>query len=286
MEYSFFHAIFWFFLIFVMAYPAMKKRMLEAARLKMLRMIEKKRSSRVIALIHRQEVMTFLGFPLMRFLNIEDSEQVLRAIRMTPDDMDIDLILHTPGGLVLATEQIASALSEHPARVTVHIPHYAMSGGAFIAFAADEIIMDKNAVLGPIDPQLGEYPAASILRVAEQKNREEMEDRTLILADVAQKAVNQVRASLIQLLSKKMPEKDAEKVAEVMSSGQFTHDYPITVSIAGDLKLPVKTELAPEIYELMNLFPQPGIGRPSVLYVPTPYGKPEGPKDRSANISR
>ena len=73
-------------------------------------------------------------------------------------------ILHTPGGLVLASEQIAQALLRRTGRVTVFVPHYAMSGGTLIALAADEIVMDPNAVLGPVDPQIGEYPAASIMR--------------------------------------------------------------------------------------------------------------------------
>lgn len=138
-------------------------------RLRLLRNFEKTRGSRVISLIHRQESLSFLGIPLSRYIDIEDSEQVLRAIRLTSDDMPIDLILHTPGGLVLAAEQIAYALQRHPAKVTVFIPHYAMSGGTLIALAADEIIMDENAVLGPVDPQLGKYPAVSILSAIEKR---------------------------------------------------------------------------------------------------------------------
>ena len=80
-------------------------------------------------LIHRQESISLLGIPISRYINIEDSEQVLRAIRLTPANVPIDLILHTPGGLVLATEQIARALIRHQAKVSVFIPHSAMSGG-------------------------------------------------------------------------------------------------------------------------------------------------------------
>jgi len=43
--------------------------------------------------------------------------------------------------------------------VTVFVPHYAMSGGTLIALTADEIVMDPNAVLGPVDPQIGNMPA-------------------------------------------------------------------------------------------------------------------------------
>jgi ClpP class serine protease len=135
------------------------------ARLRVLRRLERQRRSRVITLIHRQESRSILGIPITRYIDIDDSEQVLRAIRMTPREMPIDLILHTPGGLVLATQQIAAALRSHPAKVTVIVPHHAMSGGTLLALVADEILMDPNAVMGPVDPQVGGYPAAALLKV-------------------------------------------------------------------------------------------------------------------------
>ena len=55
-----------------------------------------------------------------------------------------------------------------------------MSGGTLIALAADEIVMSEYAVLGPVDPQLGEYPAASILKAVAKKPVAETEDKTLI----------------------------------------------------------------------------------------------------------
>ena len=59
--------------------------------------------------------MRFLGFPLARYIDMDDAEKVLFAIRTTPPDKPIDLILHTPGGLVIAAVQIARAL-EGPCR--------------------------------------------------------------------------------------------------------------------------------------------------------------------------
>ncbi len=131
---------------------------------------------------------------------------MLRAIKLTSDDMPIDLIIHTPGGLVLAAAQIANALRRHPGKVTVFVPHYAMSGGTLIALAADEIVMDPNAVLGPVDPQIGQLPAASILTVLERKAANEIDDQTFIMADVARKALNQLGATVQELLAARMPE--------------------------------------------------------------------------------
>lgn len=263
--------LFWIFFIVSSLLPAIQKRMLQAARLKLMRELEQERDSRVITLIHRQETMALLGFPVFRYIDIDDSEEVLRAIKLTDDEVPIDLILHTPGGLVLASEQIAHALCRHPARVTVFVPHYAMSGGTLLALAADEIVMDENAVLGPVDPQLGEYPAVSILKVVEQKSIDEIDDKTLILADVARKAVAQVKARVRAILAEHLPEERAETLAGVLTGGRWTHDYPLTVEEARELGLPISTEMPESVYKLMTLYRQPGQRRPSVQYVPVPY---------------
>ncbi len=264
--------ILWIFFLISAIAPVIKQRALEVQRLRLLRSIEQKRNSRVIALIHRQETLSLFGLPLFRYISIEDSEEILRAIRMTPDDMPIDLILHTPGGLVLASSQIAMALSRHPGRVTVFVPHYAMSGGTLIALAADEIVMDQNAVLGPVDPQLGEYPAASILNVISKKSIDEIDDKTLILGDIAEKAINQVYKFVESLLVEKYGEEKASEIAKVLTEGRFTHDYPITFDEAKKLGINVSSDMPEEIYLLMQLYPQAQGIRPSVQYIPVPYG--------------
>ena len=171
-------------------------------------------------------------------------KEVLRAIKLTDPDVPIDLILHTPGGLVLATEQIAMALCRHPGKVTVFVPHYAMSGGTLLALSADEIIMDENAVLGPVDPQLGQWPAVSILKAVEQKKVNRVDDETLIMADVARKAMRQIRELVINILSHgQMPREKAEMLADKLSNGTWTHDYPIGVGDAKEMGLPVNTEV-------------------------------------------
>ncbi len=269
-------SLFWIFIIISTLQPVIRQRMLEAQRLRLFDLLEHKRKSRVIALIHRQETLSLLGFPLVRYISIEDSEAVLRAIKLTDKDVPIDVILHTPGGLVLAAEQIAFALDKHPARVTVFVPHYAMSGGTLIALAADEIVMDDNAVLGPVDPQLGQHPAASILKVLERKPIAEVDDDTIIMADMAEKALRQVHATVVGLLREKMPADRAEQLATTLSSGIWTHDYPILAHEARELGLPVTTDVPEEIYHIMTLHPQTAQRRPSVEYIPLPRSRNAG----------
>ena len=248
------------------------------------------RKSRVIALIHRQESQSVFGVQVSGHIDIEDSEAVLRAIRLTPDDQPIDLILHTPGGLVLAAEQIAKALAEHKGKVTVFIPHYAMSGGTLIAMAAAEIVMDRNAVLGPVDPQIGGVAAASIVRVAEIK-KAQASDETLMMADMAAKARVQVASFVADLLSKRLPRKKAEELAIIMSEGRWTHDFPITVQAAQELGFPVNTNMPRIVYELMDLYPQASARRPSVIYVPSrspgpTQGKTSPPQSAPKNVAK
>ena len=271
--------LFWLLFLFSILSPVLQRRFLEMNRLRLIHQLEQRRGSRVITLIHRQEAVSFLGIPLARYIDIDDAEAVLRAIRLTPDEMPIDFIVHTPGGLVLAAEQIASALVRHRGKVTVFVPHYAMSGGTLIALAADEIVMDENAVLGPVDPQIGQYPAASVLRVVREKPVAEIDDQTLILADIGEKAMRQVNATVRHILvANGSSEEEAQRIADVLTCGRWTHDYPIDVEEARQLGLPVTVGVPDEVYQLMELYPQAMQRRPSVQYIPVPYETPR-PRD-------
>ena len=143
--------------------------------------------------------------------------------------------------------------------------------------------MCRHSVLGPIDPQLGGMPAASVIRVAEEKPIVEVEDQTLILADVGRKAIAQVEAAVRRLLSDKMDAERAAAVAAQLATGTWTHDYPISADEAREMGLPVRTDMPEEILELMTLYPQPvrrqGGG---VEYLPGPRHR----EARGASASR
>jgi ClpP class serine protease len=276
-------AAFWVILSLVFLSQASQPYWTGAARRQVLKRFQQERESRVIGLIHRQDTVSLLGVPVTSYISIDDSEAVLRAIRLTPPEQPIDVILHTPGGLVLAAEQIARALAEHKGKVTVFVPHYAMSGGTLIALAADEIVMDPNAVLGPVDPQIGGIPAVSILKVLEAKKPEQASDLTLIFADLASKSRSQVNSFVAELLLKRLSKEKAVRLAAVLSEGRWTHDFPITVPEARQLGIEVSTDMPRTVYDLMDLYPQAGAGRPSVLYVPVHQGM--GKTRESAEVS-
>jgi ClpP class serine protease len=261
-----------FMLLFLV--PMAQRNYLQMGRRRVLTRLGKRRGTQVITLIHRQEVISFLGIPLARYIDIDDSEQVLRAIRSAQKDVPIDIILHTPGGLALAATQIAMALKAHPSKKTVIVPHYAMSGGTLVAFAADQIIMDSHAALGPVDPQLGDqqgvYPATSLLKIVGKKKIDEMDDKTLIYAEEAQKAMDQMKVLLRKILQGKCSEEQMETVIEEFVSGKYTHDRPFLAEDARALLGEcIQTDVPEEVYELMKLYRMEiGRNRPGVEYVP------------------
>ncbi len=268
--------LFWLFFVFSALQPVLRQQMIDFMRTRKIAQLERSRNSRVILLVHRQETMRFLGFPLARYIDINDSENVLRAIQMTDDDVPLDMVLHTPGGLVLAALQIAQAIRDHKSKVTVFVPHYAMSGGTLIALAADEIVMCKHSVLGPIDPQLGDQPAASLLKVVEQKPVAEIDDQTLIRADIGRKAIAQVRqAAAIAVAAHDAGRPGAKRWRKNSRLGHGRTTIRSGPRTAKELGLPVRTDMPNEVLELMSLYPQPvrtqsGGG---VEYLPAPRQK-------------
>ncbi len=244
-----------FFIVVFFIIPRMQQQKAHEELIKKFTCIQKKRKSRLIAIVHRQEPMGILGVPVLKYIDLNDAEDVLEAIRRTPDEMPLEIVLHTPGGLVLPALQIARAIKAHPGRTTVFVPHYAMSGGTLIALAADEVVLSQHAVLGPIDPQIGGLPAASVLRMKQEKSTDAIEDYTLILADVGEMAIRQLQSAAYELLSGTVSDNAAMAVAEQLSSGRWTHDYPIIPAHASELGLNVSVQMPTEIMNMMALFP-------------------------------
>jgi len=263
----------WLFFILAALQPVLRKKMLQYQRAALIARLHKQHDSRVILLVHRQETMSFLGFPIVRYIDMQDSEEVLHAIHLTDDEVPLDIVLHTPGGLVIAAVQIARAIMAHKGRVTVYVPDYAMSGGTLIALAADKIVMSPHAVLGPVDPQLGEFPAASILKAVARKPIEKVDDETLIRADIGKKALAQVLKSATELLRRHMDSDKAAKLGKLLASGTWTHDYPISAEEALAMGLPISTDMPEDILKLMRLYPQPVRRQGGVEYLPIPRRK-------------
>jgi ClpP class serine protease len=261
-------SLLWLFFILASLQPAITRQVLLAQRRYALRAISRERQATTITLIHRQESLSLLGFPIVRFIDIDDAESVLRATRETPQGRAIELILHTPGGMVIAAQQIAAALADHDGKVTAVVPHYAMSGGTLIALAADEIVLDPHATLGPVDPQLGQYAASSVVAVARMPG--DHDDQTLIMADVGSKALAQVEEFTAGLLERHLSPQRARDAAHLLASGVWTHDHPLQAPELSAMGLPIRVGVPEPERDLMALYPQPRGRTPAVEYAPSP----------------
>jgi ClpP class serine protease len=249
----------WIWIVFLLfaLQPLITERFRLLQRQNAIKAVERSQHTRVITMIHRQERRSLLGFPVSRYINLEDAQTIIAAVKETPPNTPIDLILHTPGGLVLAAMQIARVIEAHPAHVRVIVPVYAMSGGTLVALAADEILMGEFSVLGPIDPQLAGFPAASIVKARDSKPIHEVHDLTLVLADMSEKALTQVKQGARELMEERLGQEKAAALAEILAGGRWTHDYALTAKEAAALGLPIKVGIPPEVLHLMTLYPQP-----------------------------
>jgi ClpP class serine protease len=244
--------------LYTIIYPQSQLKRIRMQRIARLKAMEKSHGCKILTMIHRREGISLFGLPAYHFIDEEDAEKILRWIRQYKD-YPLELILHTPGGQLLSSIQIARALKKHPKPTKVIVPHYSMSGGTVIALAANEIVMDKDAVIGPIEPQIGDllrgtYPAPSWIYAAETK-KEKADDTTLIMSDISRKALKLTRDVAKELLEGKVqPEDRLDKVVEKLVSGEMIHSTPLSANEAKEIGLPINTDFPADVHEFMKLF--------------------------------
>jgi len=224
---------------------------IQSERFDILERLESKRGSRVLTLVHRREPWSEEPGG---FITIEDSEALVAQIRRTPPEKPIDMIIHTPGGIALAAEMIAMAARKHAGKVTTIVPFYAMSGGSLIALAAEEILMEKESILGPLDPQINGFPSRSLITLPSRKPIETISDQMVVLSEVARRSADQTREFVKWLLEDKLEPKDRTAVAEFLTGGYLSHDTPIVPRVLKELGLNVKEGIPEEVYELFRTF--------------------------------
>jgi ClpP class serine protease len=265
--------IFWFFFMFTALQPVLRQRMLEAMRTRKIARLEKKRNSRVILLVHRQETMRFLGFPLARYIDINDSEEVLRANQMTDGEVPLDMWSFTlPAGwfwrrsrsrkpFATTNPRSPSSCRTTPCR-EARLLRSRPTKSSCASTPSSALSIRNSEIRRP-------RPCS---RSSEQKPVAEIDDQTLIRADIGRKAIAQVKQAAAGLLQRTLPTDRAEALAEKLATGTWTHDYPIWATTAKELGLPVRTDMPNEVLDLMSLYPQPvrAQGGGGVEYLPAP----------------
>lgn len=218
--------------------------------------LERERGTKVITMIHKKELWTQPGEDPE--IGIEDTVKVLMEIQKTPKDKPIDMIIHTPGGYAVAAQMMAMAIKFHPAKVTVMVPFYAMSGGSLMSLAAGEIRMEKYSVLGPVDPQIptpsGMHPAGALATLMKTKPIQTISDKMVILAETGNLEIENAKAFVMWLLEGKMDKQQAESVADFLARGYMAHATPITLDVARSLGLNVVEGVPDKVYELFKTF--------------------------------
>jgi len=145
-------------------------------------------------------------------------------------------------------------VKKHEGKVTAIVPFYAMSGGSLIALAADEILMEKESILGPVDPQIQGFPARSLITLLSRKPIETISDQMVVLSEIAQKSVDQIKEFVKWLLEDKLSPKDRDAVAIFLTGGYIAHDTPIVIDVVREFGLQAKEGIPDAVYELFRTF--------------------------------
>ena len=168
----------------------------------------------------------------------EDKNGFMTVIHEMDRDIGLDLVLHTPGGEMAATESLVDYLrSMFGSNIRAIVPQLAMSGGTMIACACKEIVMGKQSSLGPIDPQFRGIPAHGVV---EEFNRAKKEIRK----DASSIPVWQ------PIIAKYNPTFVGECEKAIAWSNEMTEEWLKTGMFLGDEQIETKSKVKRIIEEL------------------------------------
>ncbi len=116
-------------------------------------------------------------------INDDDKNALMAAIHGLDRTKGLDLLLHTPGGDMAATESLIDYLHRMFHKdIVAFVPLIAMSGGTMIACSTKEIYMGKQSNIGPIDPQFNGIPAHGVIKEFEEAMQQMKNDQGTIPA--------------------------------------------------------------------------------------------------------
>lgn len=115
-------------------------------------------------------------------INDEDKNGFMTTVHRMDRTLGLDLIIHTPGGGIAATQSIVTYLQKLFGRnIRAIVPQIAMSAGTIIACCCKEVLMGEESNLGPIDPHLRSIPAHGVVREFKRALREVKKDSSRIV---------------------------------------------------------------------------------------------------------
>ena len=157
-------------------------------------------------------------------INDEDKNGFMTVIHELDRSRGLDLILHTPGGEMAATESLVDYLrSMFGTDIRAIVPQLAMSGGTMMACACKKIFMGKQSSLGPIDPHYGGIPAHGIVEEFKRAKKEISEDTTSSSIAVWQPIIAKYSPTLIGECEKAIDWSN-EMTREWLQTGMFASE--------------------------------------------------------------
>ena len=157
-------------------------------------------------------------------INDEDKNGFMTVIHKLDRSRGLDLILHTPGGEMAATESLVEYLrSMFSTDIRAIVPQLAMSGGTMMACACKEIFMGKQSSLGPIDPHYGGIPAHGIVEEFKRAKKEISEDTSSGSSTVWQPIIAKYNPTLVGDCEKVIDWSN-EMTGEWLQTGMFASE--------------------------------------------------------------
>lgn len=179
----------------------------------------------------------------------DDKNGFMSTINQLDCSLGLDLILHTPGGEIAATESLVDYLRQKfGTNIRAFVPQLAMSGGTLMACACSEIWMGKQSSLGPVDPQIQGIPAHGVLEEFVSAHREIKNDPSMIpvwqpviakyppaFVGECQKAIAWSMRLLGEWLESGMLAGDANRATKITRITKELADHALTLSHARHL---------------------------------------------------
>lgn len=210
---------------------------------------------KIILINHRvQEGTNFYGLDFggnQGHLTQKDAIKVIDILRDIPENATVDIVLNTNGGSMQAAEVIINALHNHKGKIRVYIPHYAASAGTMLALIADDVYLGKNAYISPIDPQMGPFSAASIVKFCDRTTPGSwLGDLTKLFRRDAEAAMTRVQELIFKAVYGRG---DHTEIFQELASGKYNHDRPIFFSEASRTIPYIHSGIPPDIHRLFDL---------------------------------
>jgi len=202
----------------------------------------------LIAIIHKERSGFFSASS-----GYIDNKTLMRVAEAMEDigDEPFDLLLHTGGGDVFASIRISELLRNHNGEIRAIIPHYSMSGGSLLALSCDKILMQKNACLGPIDAQVGDFwsgvrSSRAWAKIVDLKGTES-NDSSIGNSFVGKQVTETIKKILITKINK--------KAADELTNGEREHIYPYNPKELGKLGIDTLETKMPFSSKVIKNFP-------------------------------